>query len=492
MVVLLAGLVAAIGLQDWRRAHARRPLLQRVSHIAQTAAILDTVLRAKPDDVPTILRAVSGAYVRADILTFVPPQGRLTEAPHVADKVRSLMSTQAPGLRAYTDGVRHGLAYPGEGLEGVIRRAVLPLASGKFLIVGVIVFPTAYSMNVLGLPSGFWIGLLGFLVAALALLAALREIAPLRRLTEAVTRFDGQQPQSLLAGGDGGDDSELGRLVRAVGEMQERIATLLRERSFLIGAISHDAKTYLTRLRLRSEEVEDAGRRAGLIRNIDAIAELLDTSLAYARGTTTAPRRDQLDLADLAAIEIAEREAVGERRIVACTFADAAIVEGDPVALKRVAANLIDNAAKFGRERIEVEVSRDGDCSLLRVGDDGPGIPEAERDLVFSPFYRLEKSRSRQTGGTGLGLAIARQIVEAHGGTIAVERSPLGGALLVVRLPTARAHHAHSKSNDRQSLSFRGEPTARTRNPGAAALTQVEAGDPWVPGSATPPRNDRD
>ena len=118
-------------------------------------------------------------------------------------------------------------------------------------------------------------------------------------------------------------------------------------------------------------------------------------------------------------------------------LADAPIVDGDPVALKRIVANLLDNAVKFGRERIEVEVATKAGGVALRVGDDGPGIPDGERDLVFSPFYRLEKSRSRQTGGTGLGLAIARQIVEAHGGTIVLERSKLGGALLVVRLPAA-------------------------------------------------------
>ena len=176
MVVLLAAIIAAIGLEDWRQAHWRRPVLQRASHMAQTAAIIDTVVRATPADVPTVLRAVSGSVVRADILAQAPPQGRLAEAPRVAAKVVSLMSVPAPGLRAYTDGAQHGLAYPGEGLEGVIRRAVLPLPSGKFLVVGVIVSTPAYSMTVLGVPSGFWIGLLGFLVAALALLAALREI----------------------------------------------------------------------------------------------------------------------------------------------------------------------------------------------------------------------------------------------------------------------------------------------------------------------------
>jgi signal transduction histidine kinase len=100
-----------------------------------------------------------------------------------------------------------------------------------------------------------------------------------------------------------------------------------------------------------------------------------------------------------------------------------------------VVANLIGNAVKFGRSRVAVAVSRTGPACQVTVEDDGPGIPEAERDAVFSPFYRIERSRNRRTGGTGLGLAIARQIAEAHGGTVLTDASPLGGARLVMTLP---------------------------------------------------------
>ena len=436
MAVLLAAIVAAIGFNSWRVSHWHPPVLQRASHIAQTAAIIDNVLRAAPQDRPTVLQAVSGEVMRAAILDKVPPQGRLVAAPHVTEKVRSLMRMPAPGLVAYTDSTKRGLAYPGEDLEGVIRRAVLPLPSGEFLVVGVIVFTPPYSVTILGLPSGFWIGILGLVVAALALLAALRELAPLRRLTESVSRFDGRMMPDAPSKPTAPDPSEIGRLTHAVAEMQARVATLLHERSFLIGAISHDAKTYLTRLRLGAEGVEDAARRAALIRNVDAVAALIDAALDYARGTTSTGQRGAIDLADLVAAEIAEHEAADSGgRAISATLGEAAVVVGDPVALKRVVANLLDNAEKFGRRAIAVEVAATGGRCRFAVSDDGPGVPQAERETVFSPFYRLEKSRSRQTGGSGLGLAIARQIVEAHGGRIAIEGAALGGARVVVDLP---------------------------------------------------------
>ena len=442
MGVLLAAIVSAIGFHNWQVAHSHPPVLQKASHMAEAAAILDTVLRAKPEDRPTVLRAVSGTVMRAAILDEAPPLGRrLFESPRVTEKVKSLMQLPAPGLRTFTDGVQRGLAYPGEGLEGVIRRAVLPLPSGKLLVVGVIVFTEPYSLAILGLPPGFWIGLLGLLVAALALLAALRELGPLRRLTDSVRRFDGRLPPAGAAGKTTNiaDPSEIGLLVDAVREMQARIATLLQERSFLIGAISHDAKTYLTRLRLSAEGVDETDRRAALIRNIDAVAALIDTALDYARGTTSTGQRGPVDLADLVAAEVAEHEAADAGRTISATLGEAAFVEGDPVALKRVVANLLDNAEKFGRRAIEVEVAAaEGRCRLA-VSDDGPGVPQAERETVFSPFYRLEKSRSRQTGGSGLGLAITRQIVEAHGGRIAIEAAALGGARVVVDLPARGA-----------------------------------------------------
>ena len=119
-------------------------------------------------------------------------------------------------------------------------------------------------------------------------------------------------------------------------------------------------------------------------------------------------------------------------------MADATVL-GDPRAPRRVVANLVENAVKFGRSAVDVAVERDETACRVVVDDDGPGIAEAQREEVFSPFHRVDSSRNRQTGGLDLGLAIARQIVEAHGGTVTVPAGPLGGARFTVALPAVDA-----------------------------------------------------
>jgi signal transduction histidine kinase len=112
----------------------------------------------------------------------------------------------------------------------------------------------------------------------------------------------------------------------------------------------------------------------------------------------------------------------------------------DPDGIRTVLRNLIGNAAKFSlpdSRPVEVSVARDHDAAVVRVVDDGPGIPEAEIETVFEPFFRVDRSRSRKTGGYGLGLSISRRIAEAHGGTLRAESLPGRGAVLTLRLPLA-------------------------------------------------------
>lgn len=118
-----------------------------------------------------------------------------------------------------------------------------------------------------------------------------------------------------------------------------------------------------------------------------------------------------------------------------------ASVSGDPVALRRLVANLVDNALQHAHT-CTIEIQHKEGSVILHVDDDGPGIPEAERFAIFEPFYRLEHSRSRATGGSGLGLTIAKQIVESHDGSIAIETSPQKGARVTIEppgLPPTRA-----------------------------------------------------
>ena len=158
----------------------------------------------------------------------------------------------------------------------------------------------------------------------------------------------------------------------------------------------------------------------------------LDLALAVARGTLTAERHDQVDLQQIVTEEIGRRSEAAislEPQTRPSHF-----VEGDAVALRSMVSNLLDNAERYGN-RCRVSIRSSGQTITLHVEDDGPGIAADDRELVFEPFYRLETSRSKVTGGSGLGLAITKQIVESHGGTIALSDAASGGAQFTVSLP---------------------------------------------------------
>ena len=179
--------------------------------------------------------------------------------------------------------------------------------------------------------------------------------------------------------------------------------------------------------------IEPETDRQRAVRDLDDMTTLIDDALAVARGAAVSDRREAVDLKRLVADEIADRD---HRHIDAAGAATVvgAVVSGDPVSLRRVFANLVDNACRLA-PHCRVSLGRVGTVVELIVEDDGPGIPDAEREAVFEPFYRLDRARSLASANAGLGLAIARQIVEAHGGTITLDRSGLGGARFCVRLP---------------------------------------------------------
>ncbi len=283
-----------------------------------------------------------------------------------------------------------------------------------------------------GVPPGFLLGALGALVGLAAIIAIMREARPLRRLSGSVARFaDGAVPDPVDARGA----PEIRRLIAAFNDMQERIASLVKGRTILLGAISHDLKTFLTRLRLRIEQIPDAEQKARAASDLDDMTALIEDALALARGAAVSERREEVDVADLLAQKVADRKDISLTRTPSKPAATAK-VRGDAVALRRLFTNLIDNALRYGKSAA-VTLEQGGQEVVVTIDDDGPGIPQLERSAVFEPFYRIEPSRSRETGGAGLGLAISRAIVEAHGGRISADAAPQGGARIRVVLPAA-------------------------------------------------------
>ncbi len=431
-ILVVAGTVTFFHPRPSRPASAPSASGLSYPRIQQAAGIIDLMRDIDIKQRPAVLRALNGLTLRVGIVDQAPEENAaLRRAPRAEEKLQEFAAPGLdPGLRVFIDA-----AYPARetDTEGWPARIVWPTPDGRILLM-TFIEQTRPVTGLPRIPSDVMIGSAGVAVAILALLLARRETQVLRHVTRAAEAFDGSLPPAMV---DAAGGPEMRRLAVAVQEMQERVTTLLQERSFLIGAISHDLKTYLTRMRLRTEGLRDLDQREPMAGDIEDMTDLIDTSLAFARGTTMSQQKSLVDLADLIAIEAAERIALG-RDVSAKNVDQDALVLGDPLALRRVLTNLVDNAIKFGRGRTEISLDFDEEVYRLVVDDDGPGVGEMERVAIFSPFYRIENSRNRRTGGSGLGLAIARQIVEAYGGEITVGTSPLGGARFLVGLPKAR------------------------------------------------------
>ena len=264
---------------------------------------------------------------------------------------------------------------------------------------------------------------------ALALFAAWwlarRATRPLHRLQQAVTSLGrGQTPERLPETGP----REIAALSRRFNEMAKQVDDLLAARTLLLAGVSHDLRTPLARLRLavemlvRKPSAELAAQVEGDIETMDRlIADVL--SLARGFGHEAARRIDVREL--LVDLVRTTPGALGRVQIEAADI----VLEASAGALRRVLANLLENALRYGGGQ-PVTLRAEAQAGGCRIGvlDRGPGIPTAERDAVFRPFYRLEASRSVSTGGSGLGLAIVRQLAAAHGWEVALQ-DRLGGGL---------------------------------------------------------------
>lgn len=229
---------------------------------------------------------------------------------------------------------------------------------------------------------------------------------------------------------------EVVRAAHAFNTMQARLVAYLRERTSVLAAMSHDLKTPVTRLRLRAELLPDADVRRKFTQDLEEMEAMVAATLDYLRGAQGAEAIQPVDMGALLESVQADMSEMGER--VTVTGRPLRPFPGQPTALKRCVRNLVENAVKYG-QGASVEV-QDGDEALrITVRDRGPGLPPAELERVFEPFYRLEGSRNRDTGGTGLGLTIARSIAEMHGGSLTLRNHSDGGLEARLVLPRAAA-----------------------------------------------------
>ena len=274
--------------------------------------------------------------------------------------------------------------------------------------------------------------------AGLAFLAIQRLTAPITQFARQADRLS-RDIQAPLLPEDG--PSELARASAALNLLAIRARRVAADRGHMLTALAHDLRTPVTRLRLRTEFVDDDETRSLLLADLDQVERRIEEALALARDQRDAPPA-MVDLAVLVRTvldELAEEQPELGARL---TFVgpERLVVRARPAAIKRALGNLIGNAVAYGGT---ATVTLSGPRGLgkgerfasVTVEDDGPGIPHAEMARMFEPFQRGEASRNRETGGSGLGLPIARDILRAHGGDVTLVNRHGGGLRATASLP---------------------------------------------------------
>ena len=346
-------------------------------------------------------------------------------------RVQSRAAGAAPPPPFDRGGMRHGamMRGGGPGMVGggmALLRTEVQLRDGTWAR-----FDTALPEPPQTLPWRLALTLAVLLASVLAVsyVAVRWVVQPLQRLTQAAQALGEDLDRPPLPE-DG--PREVQQAARAFNTMQQRLKAFIDERTQMLTALSHDLKTPLTRMRLRADLLDDDEQRQRFESDLKEMEAMVTQTLEFMRGLGGNEPRAPVDMMALLAALQAEQQAMG--RTVDIQGQASRPCPGVASLLKRALNNLVDNAVLYGG-RATVQVEDTPQALVLRVLDDGPGLPEAELERVFEPFYRLEASRSRATGGSGLGLGIARNIARTHGGELVLRNRPKGGLEARLSLP---------------------------------------------------------
>lgn len=416
VLILLCGLVAAQALTFaliwYERAHASQAMMLSYlgRDVASSVAMLERLPPAERAGWLAKLERRTYRY-RLGAVANSHERTPVFDDPAAASVAHSL----GPGYRVEVEG----------GIDDAQRRLHLRLRDGT---------PLAIELAPAGLPFARWLpallaaqlGLLG-LSCWWAVRLATRPLGQLARAAEALTPSQGASP--LPEHGP----VEVAQAARSFNAMQARIAGHLQERTRMLAAIAHDLQTPVTRMRLRTELMDDEGERDKWQGDLAAMQALIQEGIAYARSAHAAAEPAvRFDLDALLDALAADYRDAGQP--VSVEGAVGTPLLSRPQALRRIVTNLVDNGLKFA-DSVTIEAGRDEELVSIAVLDRGPGIPEDELAAVLQPFYRLEGSRNAATGGSGLGLAIAQELALALGGTLTLANRPGGGLSARLALP---------------------------------------------------------
>ena len=273
-----------------------------------------------------------------------------------------------------------------------------------------------------------WMVGTSLLLFAIATIFMRNQVRPIRRLANAVDSFGkGRDVPGFKPEGA----TEIRRAAAAFERMRSRINNAMSQRTEMLAGVSHDLRTPLTRMKLQLAMLEESPKVKELEEDLREMEIMVEEFLSFARGEGT----EEVSVNDLSGIlgSVVRSAGASGGNVTLETRGELQFYMR-PNAIRRCFTNLVVNATTHSY-KVEVNAERRGHLVEVLVDDDGPGIPEDQREAVFKPFYRLDASRNPKTGGTGLGLSIARDLARGGGGDIVLEESPLGGLRARVRLP---------------------------------------------------------
>ena len=422
LVVGAAGLIAAL----------RRTMVDEVAEAARAQA--SDVVRQLEAGRPPVLE-VAGADEQ--LIQVMTPAGAVV-ASSLNMEGRPAVVRLAPGQSANVvtpldDDEFVAVAEGAQTSDGprivLVARALVDVLDTTTVITRLLIIGLPLLVAVVALTTWFAVG------------RALAPVEAIRREVDAISaaQLHRRVPQPKA-------DDEIGRLAATMNRMLERLESARNSQRRFVSDASHELRSPITVIRQHAEvalahpdRVTAAELAEVVLAEQQRMQRLVEDLLLLARADEHVPlAREAVDLDDLA-FEEGHRLRSTTSKHVDTSGVSAVRVQGDADALRRVIRNVGENAARHASSRVDITLVERRNGVVLTIDDDGPGIPESERVRVLHRFVRLDEARSRDEGGSGLGLSIVDEVVRAHGGSVLIEESPLGGARIQIALPVQAA-----------------------------------------------------
>ena len=273
---------------------------------------------------------------------------------------------------------------------------------------------------------GLWITLPAFLLIFIAIIFLKNQTRPIISLARASEKFGrGEDVEEFRPSGA----LEIRQAGYEFDKMRKRITRHLNQRSEMLSGISHDLRTPLTRIKLQLAFINNKEISKKLSNDVTEMEKMLNEYLQFA-SSGSAEKTETFDLSDLLESTVIKYE----RKEITTDIPERVFLDGRKSLIRRCFNNLIDNSIKYSNN-ILISLKKSANSIIIIIDDDGPGIPKNERENVFKPFYKIDKSRSDSKSSVGLGLSIASDIIRSHGGNISLETSPANGLRTKIFLP---------------------------------------------------------